>query len=51
MAKSDYLTMRVEPELREELKQMAEDEHRTLTNMLTVILLRAVEQYKQEQKR
>lgn len=48
MAKTKYVTMRLEPEIYQHLKDMAAREHRTLSNLLSLIMFRTVEKDKQE---
>lgn len=42
MAKKDYISMRVDKAVHDHLKSMAARDHRTLSNMIYMILLNAV---------
>ena len=50
MAKTKYVTMRVELDVHTHLKKIAEREHRTLSNLLSLIMFRAVERDKKVNK-
>ena len=42
MTRTDHITVRVEPETRQALERLAAQEHRTLSNMVRVLLLEAL---------
>ena len=42
MAKDDFINMRIDSALKEKIKKLADKEQRSVTNMITVLLLRAV---------
>ena len=45
--KTKFITMRISVDLHNDLKGMAEDDHRTLTNLISLILLQAVEAHQE----
>lgn len=48
MAKTKYVTMRLEQSVYDHLKQMAEREHRTLSNLLSLIMFNTIQKDKKE---
>lgn len=44
MAKTEVIYIRVTPELKERIRQAAEAEHRTLTNYLETLIIKALEE-------
>ena len=50
MAKKKFITMRVDQEVHDYLSQMAERETRTITNLLTLILIQAIELDREEHR-
>lgn len=48
MAKTKYVTMRLEQSVYDHLKMMAAREHRTLSNLLSLIMFTTVEKDKKE---
>ena len=48
MAKTKFITMRLDDKTHTSLKQMAARDHRTLTNLLHLIMMKAVAKDKQE---
>lgn len=43
MAKTERLYIRISPELKEKLQELAEKEHRTLSNYIESILIKEIE--------
>ena len=41
--KDKFITMRIEPEIYDKLKEMADEERRSLTNLIQLILYNAVQ--------
>ncbi len=50
MAKTKFITMRLDGQTHSALKEMAARDHRTLTNLLHLIMMRAVDKDKRERK-
>lgn len=46
MAKTERLYIRISPELKEKLQELAEKEHRTLSNYIESVLIKEVEKEK-----
>ena len=42
MPPKDYMTVRIEPELREKIAQIAKDEHRSISAQARMMLIKAV---------
>ena len=47
MAKMKYITMRVDEKIHEHLKEMAARDHRPLSNLLAMVLVKMVEKDKE----
>lgn len=48
MAKTGFLVFRVNPELRRDIQQIADEEQRTITQVCEMLLHEGVEAYKKE---
>ncbi len=45
MAKDKFVTTRVDEETYETLKEMADEDHRPISNLISLILLKAIEDW------
>ena len=48
VAKTDFLTLRINPELKRELQKLAEEEQRTVSQVCEMLLYEAIDVYKKD---